>query len=93
MSDVIFLFSSCTVVQDEVNLIKSIVKQKEEILQAEIIELKGLIAELTNVTKIQERRICELSIICKKQQCSLRDKSKTIIEKVNKLFYVLTASR
>ncbi|KAF7388076.1 hypothetical protein HZH66_010843 [Vespula vulgaris] len=77
---------TCTVVQDEVNLIKSIVKQKEEILQAEIIELKGLIAELTNVTKIQERRICELSIICKKQQCSLRDKSKTIIEKESKIF-------
>ncbi|XP_047361774.1 ELKS/Rab6-interacting/CAST family member 1-like isoform X2 [Vespa velutina] len=72
---------TCTVVQDEVNLIKSIVKQKEEILQAEITELKGLIAELTNVTKIQERRICELTNICKKQQCGLRDKSKTIIEK------------
>ncbi|XP_047361777.1 ERC protein 2-like isoform X4 [Vespa velutina] len=73
---------TCTVVQDEVNLIKSIVKQKEEILQAEITELKGLIAELTNVTKIQERRICELTNICKKQQCGLRDKSKTIIEKL-----------
>ncbi|XP_046830898.1 ERC protein 2-like isoform X2 [Vespa crabro] len=73
---------TCTVVQDEVNLIKSIVKQKEEILQAEIIELKGLIAELTNVTKIQERRICELTNICKKQQCGLRDKSKMIIEKL-----------
>ncbi|KAL2718924.1 ELKS/Rab6-interacting/CAST family member 1-like isoform X1 [Vespula squamosa] len=77
---------TCTVVQDEVNLIKSIVKQKEEILQAEIIELKGLIAELTNVTKIQERRICELTNICKKQQCGLRNKSKTIIEKESKIF-------
>ncbi|XP_046830899.1 ELKS/Rab6-interacting/CAST family member 1-like isoform X3 [Vespa crabro] len=79
---------TCTVVQDEVNLIKSIVKQKEEILQAEIIELKGLIAELTNVTKIQERRICELTNICKKQQCGLRDKSKMIIEKESKIFEI-----
>ncbi|XP_014602834.1 PREDICTED: putative leucine-rich repeat-containing protein DDB_G0290503 [Polistes canadensis] len=76
---------TCTVVQDEVNGIKNIFKQKEEILQAEIIELKGLIAELTNVTKIQERRICELTNICKKQQCSLRNKSKTITEKESKL--------
>ncbi|KAI4502747.1 hypothetical protein M0802_001791 [Mischocyttarus mexicanus] len=76
---------TCTVVQDEINGIKNIFKQKEDILQAEIIELKGLITELTNVTKIQERRICELTNICKKQQCSLHNKSKTIIDKESKL--------
>ncbi|KAK2576705.1 hypothetical protein KPH14_005364 [Odynerus spinipes] len=72
---------SCTVVQDEINHIKCISKQKEEILQAEINELKGLVTELTNVTKIQERRICELTNVCKRQQCSLHKKNKILMER------------
>ncbi|XP_024945669.1 early endosome antigen 1 isoform X2 [Cephus cinctus] len=71
----------CAEVADEVGRIKCAVKQKEDIMSTEKNELQEMITELTNVVKIQKKKVCELTGICSKQQEMLQNKDACIQEK------------
>lgn len=57
--------------------------KKEEILSAEKVEFEEMIAELTNVIKIQKKQICELTGICNQHQILMQKKDMCISEKVS----------
>ncbi|XP_048510267.1 myosin-16-like [Athalia rosae] len=65
----------------EVDKIKNAVQRKEEILYAEKAEYEEMIAELTNVVKIQKKQICDLTGICNQHQIQMQQKDMCISEK------------
>lgn len=63
---------------------KSAVKEKEDALNKERAEFMNMISELTNVIKIQKRRICEVTGLCNNQQRILHEKDEELSRKVRR---------
>lgn len=62
---------------------KHAAKEKEDAVNTERAEFMDMIMELTNVIKIQKRRICEVTGICNNQQHTLQERDKELHEKVS----------
>ncbi|XP_015437016.1 PREDICTED: spindle pole body component 110-like [Dufourea novaeangliae] len=75
----------CAQVETEVNRIKCAVKEKEDALSKERVEFKSMILELTNVIKIQKRRIYEVTCVCNNQQRILNEKGEELSQKNTEL--------
>lgn len=70
---------------DKVNRIKCAVKQKEMALASEKSELEATVAELTRLTKVQQKRICDLTSICTKQRSALQEHEDCVAAKLAQL--------
>ncbi|XP_034175226.2 uncharacterized protein LOC117601961 [Osmia lignaria lignaria] len=78
----------CEEVEREVNRMKQAAKEKEDAVNTERTEFMDMIMELTNVIKIQKRRICEVTGICNNQQHTLQERDKELLEKNSALLEV-----
>ena len=78
----------CEEVEKEVSRMKSAVKEKEDALNKERTEFMDMISELTNVIKIQKRRICEVTGLCNNQQRILHEKDEELSGKSSELSQV-----
>nr|XP_033334648.1 coiled-coil domain-containing protein 172-like [Megalopta genalis] len=81
----------CAEVELEVNRMRSAIKEKEDALNKERAEFNSMILELTNVIKIQKRRLCEITGVCNDQQHALHEKHKELSQKSTELLKVQDA--
>ncbi|XP_076648389.1 uncharacterized protein LOC143356519 [Halictus rubicundus] len=81
----------CEELELEVNRMRSAVKEKEDALDKERAEFTSMISELTNMIKIQKRRLCEVTGVCNDQQYALHKKHEELSQKSTELLEVQAA--